>query len=89
MKIAEKGPKVSVIIPVYNGEKFISKCIESVINQTLREIEIIIVDDGSTDRTPSIIKRYAKRDNRIRIITQENGGAGAARNNALQYATGE
>lgn len=82
-------PKVSVIIPVYNGEEFISECMDSVINQTLKDIEIFVVDDGSTDRTPSILKRYARRDNRIRIITQKNGGAGAARNNALQYVTGK
>ena len=82
-------PKVSVIIPVYNGEKFISECMDSVINQTLKEIEIFVVDDGSKDKTPSILKRYARRDNRIRVITQKNGGAGAARNNALQYVTGK
>lgn len=82
-------PKVSVIIPVYNGEEFISECMDSVINQTLKDIEIFVVDDGSKDRTPSILKRYAKRDNRIRVITQKNGGAGAARNNALQYVTGK
>ncbi len=89
MENIENRPKVSVIIPVYNGEKFIRECLKSVTRQTLRGIEIIIVDDGSTDKTPDILKNFAKKDSRIRVLERENGGAGAARNTGLKYATGE
>ncbi|MDD5955096.1 MAG: glycosyltransferase [Firmicutes bacterium] len=82
-------PKISVIIPVYNGEEYLPVCLDSVIHQTMTDIEIFCVDDGSTDHTPEILKQYAQKDSRIRVITQKNGGAGAARNNALQYVTGE
>lgn len=82
-------PKVSVIIPVYNAEKYLRQCLDSIRMQTLREIEIICVDDGSTDLSVEILREYAKRDNRFKIITQENRGAGAARNNGLKNAVGE
>ncbi len=62
-------PKVSVIIPVYNVEKYLRECLDSVVNQTLKEIEIICVDDGSTDSSLEILKEYAKKDNRFTIIT--------------------
>jgi glycosyltransferase involved in cell wall biosynthesis len=81
--------KVSVIIPVYNAEKYLDKCLKSVVEQTLREIEIICVDDGSTDESLSILHGYEKADDRIRIITQENAGAGAARNRGMLEAKGE
>ena len=89
MEAVKTRPKVSVIIPVYNGEKYIKQCLKSVIRQTLKDIEIIIVDDGSTDKTPSILRSFAKKDKRIRVFTQQNGGGGAARNTGLKYATGE
>lgn len=82
-------PKVSVIIPVYNTEPYLRECLESVINQTLREIEIICVDDGSTDGSLAILREYEKKDRRIRVLVQPNLYAGAARNNGLKYATGE
>jgi len=82
-------PKVSVIIPVYNVEKYLKQCLDSVINQTLKDIEIICVDDGSTDSSLEILKEYAKNDNRIKILTQENKGAGAARNTGLRVAAGK
>ena len=82
-------PAVSVIIPVYNMENYIAQCLDSVINQTLREIEIICVDDGSTDGTPEILRNFAAKDDRIHIITQDNRGAGAARNRGLETARGE
>ena len=82
-------PKVSVIIPIYNVEKYLAECIDSVINQTLNEIEIICINDGSTDNSLKIIKEYAKKDNRIKYFTQKNKGAGAARNLGLKHATGE
>lgn len=82
-------PKVSVIIPVYNAEQYLPKCLDSVINQSLKEIEIICVDDGSTDNSLEILKEYAKKDNRISIITQKNLYAGIARNAGLAIAKGE
>ncbi|SFH06792.1 Glycosyltransferase involved in cell wall bisynthesis [Desulfotomaculum arcticum] len=81
--------KVSVIIPVYNVEKYLRQCLDSVINQTLQEIEIICIDDGSSDGSWLILEEYASRDYRIRILNQKNAGAGAARNRGLELATGE
>lgn len=82
-------PKISVIIPVYNVEKYLSKCLDSVINQSLKEIEIIVVNDGSTDKSQSIIDEYIKKDNRIISIMQENGRQGKARNTGLYRSKGE
>ena len=82
-------PKVSVIIPVYNVENYLRQCLDSVINQTLKDIEIILVDDGSTDSSLSVCNEYAQKDNRITVLTQQNKGAGAARNMGLERATGE
>ena len=82
-------PKVSVIIPVYNVEAYLRECLDSVINQTLKEIEIICVNDGSTDNSLDIIKEYAEKDNRIVIINQENQGLSCSRNNALKIAKGK
>ncbi len=82
-------PKVSVIIPVYNVEKYLRECLDSVCNQTLKEIEIICVDDGSTDSSLDILKEYAKKDNRITVIGQQNLHAGVARNAGLAVARGE
>ena len=82
-------PKVSVIIPVYNVEKYLRECLDSVVNQTLREIEIICVDDGSTDSSLDILKEYASKDNRITVIGQQNLHAGVARNAGLAVARGE
>lgn len=82
-------PKVSVIIPVYNVEPFLVRCLDSVVGQTLRDIEIICVDDGSPDRSIDILNRYAAEDARIRVISQENRGLGGARNRGFDAATGE
>ena len=82
-------PKVSVIIPVYNVEEYLKECLDSIINQTLKEIEIICVDDGSTDSSPDILKEYAAKDERITVITQPNMNAGVARNAGLAVACGE
>ncbi|MDE5770085.1 MAG: glycosyltransferase family 2 protein [Ruminococcus sp.] len=81
--------KISVIIPAYNVEKYISKCIDSVLQQSYYNIEIIIVDDGSHDNTPAIIDRYADKDNRIKTIHQINQGLPAARNAGLKAASGD
>ena len=84
-----KDLKVSVIVPVYNGEKYIEECMDSIVGQTLREIEIICVDDGSTDGSPEILERFRRQDKRVRLISQENAGAGAARNRGFKEAGGE
>ena len=84
-----KQPKISVIIPVYNTEKYLKECLDSIVNQTLKDIEIICVDDGSTDDSLSILQEYAKKDNRIMIIDQKNSGVSSARNSGLDKATGE
>ncbi len=82
-------PKVSVIIPVYNVEEYLSECLDSLINQTLRDIEIICINDGSTDNSLNILNEYAKKDSRITVLTQENQGAAVARNRGLDIAKGE
>lgn len=82
-------PKISVIIPVYNVEAYIDKCIQSVLNQTLTDIEIILVDDESPDNCPKICDDYLHRDNRIRVIHKKNEGLGFARNSGMEIATGE
>ena len=82
-------PKISVIVPVYNVEKYLTECLDSIVNQTLKEIEIICVNDGSTDNSLSILKEYAYKDNRIKIIDKENEGQGYARKLGLDIATGE
>lgn len=81
-------PLISVIIPVYNVEKYLSKCITSVQNQTYNNLEIILVDDGSTDNSGSICDRYKELDERIKVIHKKNGGQGSARNVGLQYFKG-
>lgn len=82
-------PKVSVIIPVYNAGKFLNTCLESVINQTLQEIEIICIDDGSLDNSMEILREYASIDSRIKIFQQKNLYAGVARNVGIEHARGE
>lgn len=81
--------KVSVIIPIYNGEKYLKQCIESVLGQTLKEFEVICVDDGSTDSTNEILDKYALMDKRIQVYHQANQYAGVARNTGMKYAKGK
>lgn len=83
------NPKVSIIVPVYNSEAFLRKCMDSVVNQTLKDIEIICVNDGSTDNSADILDEYAQKDNRIVIITKPNGGLSSARNSAIEIIKGE
>lgn len=82
-------PKVSVIIPVYNTEALLDRCLESVVAQRLSDIEIICVDDGSTDGSGALLDRWAERDSRIKVIHQANGRQGKARNAAMKIAQGE
>lgn len=79
---------VSVAVPVYNAEKYLDRCIESIVNQTYRNLEIILVDDGSLDGSPKMCDDWAKKDNRIKVIHKENEGAGFARNTAIDCSSG-
>ena len=81
--------KVSVIIPIYNTEKYLAECLESIINQTLKQIEIICIDDGSSDGSAAILKEYAQNDLRISMYTQKNRGVSAARNVGVRHARGK
>jgi CDP-glycerol glycerophosphotransferase len=81
--------KISVVVPVYNVEDYLEECLDSLLRQTARDLEILIVDDGSTDSSAAIARAYAARDERIRIITRPNGGLGAARNTGAEHATGK
>ena len=82
-------PKVSVIIPVYNMEKYVSACLDSVLGQSLTDIEAVVINDGSTDGSLRIIREYQSRDDRIVVIDKENAGVGAARNDGIRAASGE
>lgn len=82
-------PKISIIIPIYNVEKYLDRCIQSLLKQTLKEIEIIMVDDESPDNCPAMCDEYAKSDNRIKVIHKKNAGLGLARNTGLHIATGK
>lgn len=84
-----ENPKISIIIPAYNIENYIGQCLESLINQTYKNIEIIVVNDGSKDNTLSIINEYAQKDKRIKVIDQENQGVSQTRNNALKQVEAE
>ena len=81
--------KISIIVPIYNSEKFLKKCLNSLVNQTMQEIEIICVNDGSTDDSSRILKEYSDIDKRVIIINQENSGVSQARNNAIKIAKGK
>ena len=81
--------KVSIIISVYNAEKYLKECLDSAVNQTLEDIEIICVNDGSTDDSLNILKSYAEKDSRVKVFTQPNKGQGAALNTALDNVRGE
>lgn len=82
-------PLISVIVPVYNVAEYLDECLESIVNQTYRQLEILVVDDGSTDGSGDMCDRWAERDDRIRVIHQPNGGLSAARNTALDIMSGK
>ena len=81
-------PLVSVIVPAYNAARYIRQALESVCTQTYRDIEVIVVDDGSRDETPAIVEEFATSDPRVRLLLQNNAGVGAARNMGLRQAQG-
>lgn len=81
-------PKVSVSVPVYNAEKYLRQCLDSLLNQTLQDIEIVIVNDGSTDGSEAICREYAEKDSRFKLICKGNGGVASARQSALEASTG-
>ena len=89
MYVTRKSPKVSILVPVCNVDKFLEKCLDSLCHQTLDDIEIICLDDGSTDYSPQIISSFAKKDNRIKVITKTNSGYGDTLNKGLSLAQGE
>lgn len=82
-------PLISIIVPVYNTELYLDKCVQSILNQTYQNLEIILVDDGSTDSSPQKCDEYAGKDNRIRVIHKKNGGQSSARNVALDICNGD
>ena len=82
-------PKISIIVPIYNVEKYLPRCIDSILAQTFTDFELILVDDGSPDNCPQICDEYAKKDNRIKVIHKENGGVSSARNIGLDISNGK
>ena len=84
-----KYTKISIIVPVYNGEEFLSKCIESIVMQTEKDLELILIDDGSSDNSGLLCDQYARSDSRIKVIHQKNAGVSAARNRGINIASGE
>ena len=89
MKNIQEKPLVSIIVPVYNVKDYLNECVESIVNQSYTALEIILVDDGSTDGSAEICDNWLKRDSRIRVIHKENGGLSDARNAGMSIATGE
>ena len=79
------NPMISIIVPIYNVEKYLSNCIDSILNQTYKDLQIIVVNDGSTDNTEAIVGEIADKDSRVQLINKENGGVSSARNVGLEY----
>ena len=88
-KMKEQKPLISVIVPVYKVEKYLHKCVDSILTQTLSDIELILVDDGSPDWSGAICDEYVEKDSRVRTIHKPNGGVSSARNKGLDVCTGE
>ena len=84
-----ENDKLSIVVPIYNVEKYLRKCINSLINQTYKSIEIILVDDGSSDSSGNIADEYAEKDSKIKVIHKTNGGVSSARNSGIEAAKGD
>jgi CDP-glycerol glycerophosphotransferase len=82
-------PRISVVVPIYNVEPYLEECLDSIAHQTYRDLEVVMVDDGSKDNSPEIAERWASKDERFRLVTQPNGGLGSARNTGIKHAGGE
>ena len=89
IEMNQLNPRVSVIIPVFNVEAYLRECLDSIIGQSLKEIEIICVNDGSLDASLDILEEYRNRDSRVTVISRPNGGQSAARNDGMRYAHGD
>lgn len=89
MNQTEEKIKFSVVLPIYNVEKYLNRCLDSVMNQTYKKLEIILVDDGSPDNCPQMCDNWAKVDDRIKVVHKKNAGLGEARNSGLDVATGD
>lgn len=85
----ENNYRISIVVPVYNAEKYLKKCVDSILNQTHKNLELLLVDDGSTDKSLSIMKSYENKDQRVKVFHKQNGGQGSARNLALNNVTGD
>ena len=83
------NPSISIIVPIYNAEKTLNKCVDSILNQTFQNWELILIDDGSTDRSGKLCNEYASKDQRIKVFHKKNGGVSSARNIGLDHAKGE
>lgn len=83
------NPLISVIVPIYNVEKYLARCVDSIVNQTYKNLEIILIDDGSPDRCPQMCDDYAEKESRIKVVHKKNGGLSDARNAGMAVATGE
>jgi glycosyltransferase EpsJ len=87
--IPNKAPIISVIVPVYQAEAFLDQCVQSMLAQTERDFELLLIDDGSPDNSPALCDAYAARDSRVRVIHKPNGGVSSARNAGLDAAAGK
>lgn len=83
------NPIISIIVPVYNGDKYLSRCVDSILNQTFHDWELLLVDDGSTDKSGEICDEYATKDDRIRGLHKSNGGVSSARNYGIRHSCGK
>ena len=88
-RIDNNIPKISVLVPIYNTEKYLKKCLDSIAGQTLKDIEVICVNDGSTDNSLAVAEEFAEKDPRFKVINKENTGYGNTMNIALEKASGE
>src|SRR5512139_3799743 len=86
--VGRRGPEISVVVPFYNVEAYLAECLDSLVDQTFDDFEVLLVDDGSPDGSRAIAERYAAADPRLRVVTRPNGGLGAARNTGIREARG-